>query len=86
MKYPRFKLIISDKNKKVIHRYYSRRKKSVLARLNLYYKRGFSVYVKIVYGKDVNSVDFDNEGTYFTKKDAIYAYKCFTEDSLIKDF
>lgn len=81
MKYPRFTLIIYNKAKKQVHTYYSRRKNSVLPRLNLYFKRGFSVYIKVIY-----KPTYKNEGNYFTKKDAIHAWRCFTEKSLVKEF
>ncbi len=81
MKYPRITLIIYNKKGKEVHSYHTGRKRSVKPRLDLYYKPGFRVYVKVIY-----KPDFQNEGEYFTKKDFLHAYRCFTEKDLLKEY
>ncbi len=81
MKYPRFSVKISNKKGEMVHEYHSKYKTRFLYRLDLYYKRGFHVYIKVTYGQG-----FHNEGEYTTKRDAIYAFRCFTNRGLINDF
>ena len=81
MKYPRTTIIIRDKKGKKVHTYHTGRNRSVLFRVDGHYQRGFSVFVRVDYSKQ-----YHNEGEYFTKKDFIYAYKCFMDKDLIEEF
>lgn len=81
MKKPNIRLKIFNKNGKEVHRYHSRRKKSVLGRINRFYKRGFTVNIMVRYASG-----FHNEGKYSKKRDLIFAYRAFTEKDLVKEF
>jgi len=81
MIYPRFYIKIWNKKGREIVNTYSIHKGRILYRLNRHFQRGFKCYIKVVY-----KPGYQNEGNYTTKKDALHAYRAFTEKSLIKEF
>jgi len=82
MTYPVIKLRIFSKEGKRLLSYRTNYKQRLLGRLNRY-SGGRNVVYKL---KVEYSPGFHNEGWYDTKKDAIFAYKCFTELDLIRSF
>lgn len=68
------------KNGRIVHKYTSPRKMAFYAKATLAWdvERPEKMYLKVNYSKDSL-----NDGVYETKKDWIFAYKAFTEQSLI---
>jgi hypothetical protein len=77
--YPLFKYRLYKKGK-MIHWYSSLLKTRFLARLvrSLLVERPDKIYLKIIYSKDNI-----NEGFYTNKKDLLFAWRAFSEKSLI---
>ena len=81
MKYPNFFLKIINENGEVVHRYRTTKKRSLKYRLDRTPTRGCAIYIRVRYAKE-----YKNEGIYYTKKNALEAYRAFTEKDLIEDF
>ena len=81
MKFPRFTLQIFDKNNQLIHHYHGTKKGKVRGRLIRFFCDDCSVFIRVRY-----SSKYDNQGAYYTINDSLFAFKCFSEKDLFKEF
>jgi len=87
MKYPKFKLIIRTQNGEMIQTYHTVQKSRIASVLSGKKKIKTSILNEYVYEISVYyGKGYHNRGIYNKIKDAIFAYKCFSEKSLINDF
>ena len=71
-----------QKNGRVVSVVQSRRKLSFLQRIKAQLnQQGVRFYLRVKYADD-----FFNDGYYQDRNSFLFAYKCFTEDDLVKEF
>lgn len=81
MKYPHFLFKIFNEKGKELSLYSTYRKQRFLTRLRARCKGRFKVFIRVRYAKG-----FYNEGEYTNLKDTLFAFRAFTDKSLIEEF